>query len=166
MNSLYILVAILAVPLVLLMALRINAALVFLSLCLGNVLVEFIGPDAATLVSSMHARVPGKVPHSQMVIDLVLLLLPVVLTMLIMLHTVKGSKLAFNFLPALGVSLLGALLAVPLMSAGLTGSITHLSLWHTLESLQAAILGASTLVSLWLLLLLRPKNRSDDGKHH
>jgi hypothetical protein len=148
------------------MVLRINAALVFLSLCLGNVLVEFIGPDAATILTSTHANVPNTVPHSQMVIDLVLLLFPVVTTMLIMLHTVKGSKLAFNFLPAIGVSLLGTLLAVPLMSAGLTGSITHLGLWHTLESLQTAILGASTLVSLGLLWMMRPKSHIDEVKHH
>jgi len=166
MNPLYILIALLAVPLILLMALRINAALVFLSLCLGNVLVQFIGPDAATLISSAHARLPGQVPHSQMAIDLVLLLFPVVLTMLIMLRTVRGAKLAFNVLPAAGASLLGTLLAVPLMSAGLTGSITHLGLWHTLESLQTAILGASTLVSLWLLWMMRPESRHDEGKHH
>lgn len=165
MNPLYILVALLGAPLLVLMALRINAALVFLSLCLGNVLVEFVGPDAATLISSTHARLPGSIPKSQSAVDLVLLLLPVILTAFIMLHTVKGAKLAFNFLPAAGTSLLLTLLAVPLMSAGVNGSLTHLPLWHTLESLQTIILGASTLVSLGLLWLLRPKSHSED-KHH
>lgn len=149
------------------MALRINAAILFLSLCLGNVLVEFIGPDAGMLLSSTHARAPGGVPPSQSLINLVLLLLPVVLTALIMFHSVKGSKLAFNFLPAVGVSLLGTLLAVPLLSANTTNTITGLPLWHTLESLQAMILGASALLSLLFLWLQRPKKSHDEGaKHH
>jgi hypothetical protein len=166
MNSLIILVALLVVPLLLLMALRINAAIVFLSLCLGNVLVQFIGSDAGTLISSTSARAPGVIPSSQSYIDLILLLLPVVLTMLIMIHTVQGSKLAFNILPAIGVSVLGVLLAVPLLSAGLTGAITHLTLWHKLEALQSLVLSLTTLLCLLFLWLQRPKAHKEEGKHH
>lgn len=163
----YILIILLAAPLVLLMALRINAALVFLSLCLGNVLVQFIGPDAATILSSASARAPGTVPSSASYINLFLLLLPVVLTMFIMIHSVKGrAKLAFNMLPALGVATLGVLLAVPLLSAGLTGSITREPLWRELENLQTLILSLSTLLCLLFLWMQRPKGGHKDEKHH
>lgn len=167
MDPLIILIILLAVPLVLLMALRINAALVFLSLCLGNVLVEFIGPDAGTLLASGVARSPGVVPSSQSYLNLALLLLPVVLTMLIMIHSVRGrAKIAFNLLPALGVSTLGVLLAVPLLSAGMTSSITHLELWRQLQNLQTLILSISTLLCLLFLWMQRPKAHKEDGKHH
>ncbi|MDB5181637.1 MAG: hypothetical protein JWP13_400 [Candidatus Saccharibacteria bacterium] len=168
MDPLIILIILLVAPLVLLMVLRINAALVFLSLCLGNVLVQFIGPDAGTLLSSGVARAPGGMPPSQSYINLILLLLPVILTMLIMIHSVRGhAKLAFNILPATGVSTLGVLLAVPLLSAGLTGSITQLALWHELENLQTLILSISTLLCLLFLWMQRPKaQKEDSNKHH
>lgn len=166
MNPLIILIILLAAPLILLMALRINAALVFLSLCLGNVLVQFIGQDAGTILSSAVARAPGSVPPTQSYVNLLLLLLPVVLTMIIMIHSVKGhAKVAFNILPALGVSTLGVLLAVPLLSAGLTGSITQLALWRELENLQTLILSISTLLCLLFLWMQRPASHKQDSKH-
>lgn len=165
MDPMYILILLLAVPLVVLMGLRVNAALVFLSLCLGNVLVQFIGPDAATILSSASARAPGAAAPSASYVNLFLLLLPVVLTTLIMIHSVNGrAKLAFNILPALGVATLGVLLAVPLLSAGLTGSITNEPLWRELENLQTLILSLSALLSLLFLWMQRPKGHKDD-KH-
>lgn len=166
MDPLIILIAALALPLVLMMVLRINAGIVFLSLCLGNVLVQFIGPDAATIMSSASARTPGTTPPSQSYVNLVLLLLPVVLTMVIMIHSVKGrAKLAFNLLPSIGVSTLGVLLAVPLLSAGLTGAIVGLPLWKELENLQTLILSASACLCLLFLWMQRPKKSHDDDKH-
>jgi hypothetical protein len=166
MSPLLTLLLLLAVPLLLLMVLRINAAIVFLSLCLGNVLVQFIGADAGTILASGAARAPHVQPAGQSYINLVLLLLPVVLTMLIMIHSVKGAKLAFNILPAIGASVLGVLLAVPLLSAGLTGAITHLTLWHKLEALQSLVLSVTTLLCLLFLWMQRPKASKDEGKHH
>lgn len=162
-----ILIALLAAPVLLLMLLRVNAALVFLSLCLGAVLVQFVGPDAATIVSSTSARSPD-IPPDRTLVNLVLQLLPVVLTTVIMIHSVKGrAKLAFNLLPALGVGALVALLSVPLLSAGLTGSITQLSLWRELENLQTLIISVSTLLTLLFLWMHRPQASHDEkaGKH-
>jgi len=168
MEPLYILIALLALPVIALMVLRINASLVFLSLCLGNVLVQFVSHDAGLILFSAAARAPGHVPASQAYINLALLLLPVVLTSIIMIHSVKGPKLAFNFLPALGVGVLLTLLAVPLLSAGLTGSITGLPLWDTLLSLQTLVLSVTTMLCLLFLWMQRPKRHSEDkdSKHH
>lgn len=170
MNPTILLAAILAVPIIVLMALRINAALVFLSLCLGNVLVQFIGPDAGTILSSTSAHtaaMAGKVTASQSYVDVVLLLLPVATTMVIMIRSVHGrAKLAFNVLPAIGVGLLTALLAVPLLSVNMTSSITALPLWRQLNNLQTLILGVSTLLCLFFLWMQRPKAAHDEGKHH
>ena len=55
--------AIVLVPAVLLMVLRINAALVFLSLCLGNVLVQFVAPDAHSFLTLFSAHVPQGVRY-------------------------------------------------------------------------------------------------------
>jgi hypothetical protein len=166
MDPLIILIGLLAAPVILIMVLRINAAQVFLSLCLGNVLVQFIGQDAGTLLASTTARTPG-ITSSQSFINIGLLLLPVILTMIIMIHSVRGkTKLAYNFLPALGVGLLLTLLAVPLMSASMTGSITDQALWRELQNLQTLILSTSTLLCLLFMWMQRPKPARDEGKHH
>jgi hypothetical protein len=158
--------AIVLVPIVLLMILRINAALVFLSLCLGDVLVQFVAGDAnsfTNLFSSSH-RIQSLTTSSSG-FKLLLLLFPVVLTAIFMIRTIKGSRLALNLLPAAGVGLLGGLLVVPLLSAGLSHNIIDSSLWAQAKRAQDIIVGASALVCLLVLWLQRPKTATGDEKH-
>jgi hypothetical protein len=163
-----ILAAIVLVPIVILMTLRINAALVFLSLCLGNVLVQFIAPDAYSFLTLFSAHVPKGLDEGNDTVKLVLLLFPVVLTAIFMIKTVRGkAKLLLNFLPAAGVGLLGGLLVVPLLPAGLSHNIIHSSLWTQATQAQDLIVGASALVCLFVLWLQRPKTGGDKHeKHH
>lgn len=157
--------AIILVPLVLLMVLRINAALVFLSLCLGNVLVRFVGPDAQSFLTLFSARTSQEVTASDQTIKLVLLLLPAVLTAVFMIKTVrKGGKLVLNALPAIGVGFLGGLLVVPLLPAGLSHNIINSPFWSQAVRAQSLIVGISGLVCLLVLWLQRPKSGGED-KH-
>jgi hypothetical protein len=150
------------------MVLRINAALVFLSLCLGDVLVQFVAGDTNSFLnlfsSSQHIQA---VASSGNLTKLVLLGLPVLLTAIFMIHTVKGSRLILNILPAVGVGLLGGLLVVPLLSAGLSHNIIDSSLWQQAQRAQDLIVGASAIICLFVLWLQRPKAGHDDkhGKH-
>lgn len=52
MSPEFALAAIVLAPVVLLMVLRVNAALVFLSLCLGDVLVQFTANDANSFLTT------------------------------------------------------------------------------------------------------------------
>ena len=165
--------AIVLVPLLLLMLLRVNATLVFLSLCLGDVLVQFVAGDASSFMSllkSTHATpVTDTVASGNNLVRLVLLLLPVLLTTLFMIKTVKGAKLALNVLPATGVGLLGGLLVVPLLSAGLSHNIIASPLWLQVTRAQNLIVGSSALICLLVLWVQRPKTGGGDekhGKHH
>ena len=67
-----ILSAIVLVPVVVLMLLRIIAALVFLSLCLGNVLVQFIAPDANSFRALFSAHVPSGAEKGNDIVNIVL----------------------------------------------------------------------------------------------
>ncbi len=154
-----VLVALVVVPVVLLVMLRINAALVFLSLCLGDVLVRFVGSDVVSIVAGASTSVHT----TDSMIKLVLLLVPVVLTMLFMIKTVKRSLRLANALPAIGVGFLTALLAVPLLPSGLAHNITTSNLWTQAQNVQSAIVAGSALVCLLFLLMQRPK--SHDEKH-
>lgn len=160
------LAAIILVPIVLMMVLRINATLVFLSLCLGDVLVQFVAPDANSFMSLFGSR--GMSADSN-TIKLILLILPVVLTAVFMIRTVKGSvRLLLNALPAAGAGLLGALLAVPLLAPGLSHSVMASSSWQQVQRAQDLIVGTSALLCLLVLWLQRPKTGGEEkhSKHH
>lgn len=158
-----ILVALVAVPVVLLFLLRINAALVFLSLCLGSVLVRFTASDAVSVIAGngTNAQITGSN------VKLILLVAPALLTMLFMIKTVRRSMRLVNILPAVATGCLAALLVVPLLSAGTAANIMRSSVWMQTESLQSAIVASGTLICLLFLWLGRPKNHdSKHGKKH
>jgi hypothetical protein len=139
----------LAVPLIVLTVLRINAAMVFLSVCLGYVLVELVAKDANSLISFLA---PQAGSLSQTSWQLAMLLTPVILTCVIMLFSVKGHlKLGLNLLPAAATSVLLTLVIVPLCTPGLRYAIQSEALWQQLNRGQAMIVGAGALISLLFL---------------
>lgn len=157
-----ILIGILAAPVVLMTVLRINAPLVFLSVCLGNVLVQFVGPDALDLV---HLFSPKSGNLTASTLRLILLLVPVVLTMLLMIKSVKGNKVVTNILPAAGASFLLLLLVRPLLSPATASTLTSSPLWAQIERSQDLVVGVSALICLLFLWLQRPKH-AEEGKKH
>jgi len=160
------LTAIVLVPVLILMVLRINAALVFLSLCLGDVLVQFVAKDTTEFLTLHNGKfVQASTGNNS--VKIALLLLPVVLTAVFMIKTIHGNgRLALNLLPAAGVGLLGALLVVPLLPPGLSHNVVNSSLWTQANKAQDLIVGASAVVCLFVLWLQRPKaGHSKRGKH-
>ncbi len=169
MTPVIILAAIMLLPVIILMVLRINATLVFLSLCLGDVLVQFVAGDAQDLFGLFNTSTVHTAQPSSNMITITLLLLPAVLTAIFMIRTVRGhGRLLLNMLPSLGVGLLGALLVVPLLAPGLSHNIVDSTLWSEVQRAQDLIVGSSALVCLLVLWLQRPKAGHDGkhGKHH
>jgi hypothetical protein len=167
MSADIILAAIVLVPVVVLMLLRINAAIVFLSLCLGNVLVQFVAPDANSFFDLFSAHVPKGVDTGDNFVKLLLLLLPVILTAIFMIRTVHGhGRLALNVLPSACVGLLAGLLIVPLLPISLSANIVSSDLWSQAQSAQDLIVGGSALICLLVLWLNRPMSgKHGRGKH-
>jgi len=158
-----VLIALFAAPVLVLMLLRTNATLVFLSLCLGYVVMQFLGNEARSFADLFMPQAS----LSTNVMELVLLLFPAVFTTLFMMRTQRGAKLVFNVLPAVATGFLVMLLVVPLLSPGIGHAIMALSLWHQLTRVQALVIGAGALVSLLFLWLQRPHKSGDEhGKHH
>lgn len=166
MTPVIILAGIVLVPVILLMVLRINAALVFLSLCLGNVLVQFTAKDLTALTDTFSAQTPGVISENDG-IKLLLLLLPVVLTMIFMIKTVKGrGKLLANLIPAAGVGVLGALLIVPLLPPDISEQVMEVSYWTQTQQFQGYIVGLAASVCLLTVWMQRPKHGDKHGNKH
>jgi hypothetical protein len=150
----------LAVPTIIFMVLRVNASLVFLSACLGAVLSQYVGAEANNFFSLFMPSLQGND------IKIVLVALPVVLTTIFMIRTVHGGRLMFNILPALGASLLLAILIVPLLSDAQVATVKASTTWHQIENLQALIVGVSALTCLFFIWLQRPKTGHHEGKKY
>ena len=166
MNSATIpLACIVALPIAIIIILRINATLVFLSLCLGAVLAQFVSTDSSTLTNFITtSNISYTLRPTYNTWRLVLLLLPVITTMFIMIKTVRGnSKMVFNVLPAIGVGFVGALLVVPLLPKSAAHEIISSPLWKQMSKAQAIIVGVSAIICLSMIFMMRPKNH--DGKH-
>ena len=157
MTPLVILGALALGPVAILTLLRVNAAFIFLSLCLGDVLVQFVGHDAISVVNGAHSV-------SSNYVQLGLLLVPVILTLIFMIRTVKGTWLVLNVLPAIGVGLLTTLLVVPLVSPGLHHNLVASSTWGDLSKAQDLIVSFSALLCLLFLWKQRPHEKR--GKRH
>jgi hypothetical protein len=164
MTPLILIIAMLAAPVVIFFLFRVNAAIVFLSLCLGSVLVRFIGGDAQSFVGLFSASKS----MSNSAISLALLFLPAVLTTIFMIRTVRGTTRALiNILPSLAFGAVGLLLAEPLLPAGLYHTISSTTIWADLLRAQDLIVGVSALIGLLFLWLQRPKHGSDhEGRRH
>lgn len=152
-------IAAVAVPALLLVLLRTNAAIVFLSLCAGALLVQFVGLEA-DLVGTVMANNSAVSQYSR----LILLLLPVVLAIFMTRKTAPQSKVVFNALAAIAVGLVGALLVVPLLPGGAQQTITGTEGWKLLENSREFVVAASVGVSLLAMWIMLPRHK-DKKKH-
>ena len=139
----------LAVPAIVFVVLRINAAMVFLSLCLGAVLVQYVAPEANNFLQLISAHVNA---ISSMSVQLLLLVAPAAVTAVVTVFSVHGRvKGMVNLLPAVAVSALFVLLAVPLLPPGLRHTMQSQHAWHYLSNADALVVSAGALVSLCFL---------------
>jgi hypothetical protein len=162
MTPLIILGALAAVPLLVVLLLRVNGAIAFMGLGLGSLLVTYTSNDVDTTIANLTNK--GTLAINQWV-QLGLLIVPFLLTILFTRGHVKGAKNIVNFLPASAAGLLCALLVVPLLPAGLQRQIHGQSVWHQLSSAQTAVIIGGVAFSLvFLLLTHRKKHGEEEGK--
>lgn len=166
MNA-FVLLALLVLPIIgVAMFLKVNAAVMYMSLCVGQVLVQYIANDTVTVVTSTSSRVSAANVSS---IKLVLLLLPVVATAIFMFHSVYGKSWVLNLLPAIGSGLLAAIFVKPLLSTSFQRTLNNSTIWHQIIQSQTAIIAIGSFVALfylWSESRGRRSHRSHSTEHH
>lgn len=158
MQNLALILAIL-IPIVLILVLRSNGPVVFFSLCVGALLVRFVGSDAGLVGSALGNNAAAANSYAK----LGLLLAPAVLSLFFLRHSIRGSKGLFNILPAVAVGLVGVLLAVPLLPGGVHHSLISSNGWAFLQHQQEIVVIVSSLVCL-VVLWMAP-HKAIDKKH-
>jgi hypothetical protein len=159
-----ILIAALAAPVLVMIVLRINAAMVFLSLALGALLVQFLSPSAKELTNIIT---PHTGPMSDSTITLGFLVVPAVITAIFTVLSVSGrAKVMLNILPAAASSLLAILLAVPLLPSSIAKTIQAQPSWHVLSKSQALVVGVGAVMSLMFLWTTQRRGDKHKGRRH
>lgn len=156
----------LGLPALLLVSLRVNASLVFLSLSLGAILVQYVAGQANDLIRMLAPHVS---PVSTSSMQLLLLLAPAMVTSVVTIFSIHGRlKGAVNILPAVGAAALAVLLGIPLLTPGLRNNLEAQHAWHYLANSQALVIGAGAVVSLCFLwtqrVALRLPEKDKKGK--
>jgi len=159
-----VLILALALPTLLFVLLRVNAAMVFLSVCLGAVLLDHVAGQA---VDMLGLFTPKRNVASQTTIDLCLLLAPAIVTTVVTAFSVRGRlKVVLNVIPAAAASMLAVLLTVPLLPKGLMFALMTQPTWRILSNGEAMVVGAGALVSLFFLWTQRRSFKEHDKRKH
>ena len=155
-----VLIALMVVPVAMVMVLRANATLVFLSLCLGAVVTQFLSRDV-TDFAKMFFPQANLAPYE---LQILLTVAPALITAVLMLRSVKGVKYWLNILPAAAVGGLVPLLIVPLLPGFARQPLLNQPLWQGLSRAQDLIVGAGALISLLFLWIQRTKRKDSSDK--
>ena len=145
MNPLILIIGIVAVPTLLITIFRVKAAMVFMALCVGSVLSNFVGGASMDMVQTLMR---GYNSSTQSTVQLGLLLTPVVLTLLFLNRTIAGSKWLINIFPALLTGIVTLFLVVPMLPPGTQQGIYDNSIWNQLTQYQPALIGGAVLITL------------------
>jgi len=146
MTNLLLLILVLA-PVAITYFLKANAALGYLALCAGFVLLSLTTNDLQGLLD--HTNL---VKVSTNLLGLILFIAPPLLTLLITRKNIHGqSNILIQLIPAICLGGLLALIAVPLLNSNVQSRFTGATLWMQLQKIQSWVIGAGTLSSLLLI---------------
>jgi hypothetical protein len=162
----YVIVAAIAgLPVLLALVFRVSAVFLFLSIAVGNLLVLYLGTEAG-LVSGLVSNDS----IAPMVAQLVLLLLPVLLTLLFLRKSLPKHKLLLHLLPLFACGMMLMAVALPLLPGGIRAEILTSSVGPYFNNTQNLIVGTSALLVLLLTWVthrsheLHPRHKKK--KHH
>lgn len=152
---------VLGLPLLLGLLLRVNSSFLFFSILAGDLLARYFTDDTE-LVTRMFIRNHTVEGYT----ELVLLVLPVVLTGLFLRHTVSKSKLFFYVIPYLITGVVLAAFALPLLPITLQQRIGTVELGRQLLSGTDTIVGAVVFIQLITLWITNRSHEKPEKKHH
>lgn len=143
---------------------RVNAAVLFMSLCVGAVLVQYVAGDTNAFIATVGGRSHS---ISESTIRLALLLAPPLLTAVFMFHSIHGHlRRLLNILPAIGTGLLTALLIRPLLSPAFQRTLESSVYWHQLVRAQTLVVITGAIFSLVFLWIQRHGNKERGSRYH
>ncbi len=162
MSAVVLFIIALALPIVLLYLFKVDGAIIYFTLCMGYVLTQFISSNAISLLTAFYPNA-GQLGYST--IKIILLLIPSILTMIFMFHSISGPRRLFNILPSIATGLLLILLLQPLLPENINHTILASNIWTEYQKFETFIVGGGSLFCLALIWTNRkPKHAKSHSK--
>lgn len=156
MSEYIVLAAIVALPIVLGVLLRVNASHLFFSVMAGELLARYFGEEAESAIHAMlNSDVATEYAH------LFILTLPVVLTAIVLKNSISRSRALINIFPLVVTGIVYAAFAIPLLPAELQAKVQATPIGQDFANSSAAVIGFIVLFQLVILWLL---NRGEESK--
>ncbi len=150
--------AMIGLPLLLALILRVNAVFVFMSICAGY-LLQLSLSDSVDLLVAMFIR--GS--NSLVMARAILFVLPVILTLFFLRRTM-GRSFMFQFIPLIFSALMFALLLLPLLQPSFIQSVYDTAYGSTIKSSGDVITAIAIASNLALAFMLFKQH--GHKKHH
>lgn len=162
MNALALLLGIAVVPIVIALIFRVSGVFLFLSAAAGYLLVLYVGDDAG-LVLGMSVRF-GNV---NIMAQLLLLLIPVLLTLLFLKKTLPKHKLLLHLPLQIATGLALSAMALPLLDSRSQEQIFANHYGNLLRESQDMFVGVATVLALLIMwFTYRHKEDKKSKKKH
>jgi len=156
------LIVLILFPAVLSFFLKSNAGLGFLAFCGGFTAITLSGSDIKHLVG--QTKITSLTSNN---VDIALLLLPLILTLLFTIGSVRTKKLRYlSIIPALCAGGLLAVVAAPMFGSTLQTNLSDSSFWRKLEDIEFYLVAIGLLSSLGLVWAGSFGRKSSHGKKH
>ena len=138
-------------PLAVTLLLKSNAALAFLALCAGFVVISFTNINIQDLTKNLSFQLTSST------FNLILLTAPYVLTLLLRRKAFNGqAKAILQYVAALCGGGLLALVAVPLLNESVRLNFANSWAWNDLQKIQTPLIVAGVVISLGLVWFHKP----------
>lgn len=148
------------IPLLLGLILRVHTSAFFLSIAGGYLLALFVG-DTASLLSRSVVPADG----SGQVAQMVLFLLPALITLWLMRGSLSPTQIPLHFFPLLGCAVIVLVLGLQLLPVSVTNNVYAEFPGTLIKQMPDALVGISVALQL-LLMWITARPRRDHDKHH
>lgn len=161
MNTLIILGAIVGMPILLALVLRVNAVFIFLAVATGALLSQYISDDASLVLTSFFTRV-----SVDQYVKLGLLILPLILTLLILRKSMSPAQFPLHVVPLIVTCAAFATLVISNLPGGVQHNISSDHYGHISMSSQNVLIAAASVLTLVLAFITGGHKSKSKGKHH
>lgn len=148
------------VPLVLLTILRVKPLYLFTSVMTGYLWVQFLGEPAELMLQSLTS-----LQSADVIARLLLLFLPVVLTLILLRHSLSTSALPFQFFLLVGNALLIAILVINNLTPAVRDSLYATEPGNILRQAGDVMIAGIAGLHVFVMWIMRPKNNDGHGGH-
>lgn len=142
------------------LALRINAIFMFVAFGTGQLLVQYIGSDAALAVSGFV-----KGPQSTTFATIFLLVVPILLCILFLRRSLPSSGILLQAVPLAFIAASFALLILKALPTGFQQTFFATQIGHSVNQVQDLVVVGSGVTTLLLILAIGRPRHEDGGKH-